>query len=288
MSPDRMDLALLGADDGPAALGFRGAHRRVRFRHGVTHAVAVRDLEEAVLRRYRTDADGLEQDVVTRITLHEEAHEAGTQVCEVRDGGARGATLPPLHQEIQRQAEREQPHAPPERLLARAPQRPRRVQRRRASPRRAASISLPPLHAQVAAQCELECRQRAEQVHHQIGGGRDQDDEREHADHRAAVVHQHHDRDQRAGDEQRVVRRAVARLVREHLREDLLLRQHARHLALDQDPAVERAEAADECEQRERARGPVAPEQAHHVGERRVRILAAASRGSAGSPPSTR
>ena len=66
----RMNLALFGAYDGPAALGFRSAHRCVCFRHGVTHAVAVRDLEEAVLRGDRTDTDGLEQDVVTRITFH--------------------------------------------------------------------------------------------------------------------------------------------------------------------------------------------------------------------------
>ena len=66
-----MDLAFLGADDGPAAFRFDGAHRRVRFRHRVAHAVAVRNLEEAVLRRYRADADGLEQDVVARIALHE-------------------------------------------------------------------------------------------------------------------------------------------------------------------------------------------------------------------------
>ncbi len=261
----RMDLAFLGADDRPAAFGFRRAHRRVRLRHGVTHAVAVRDLEEAVLRRYRADADRLEQDVVARIALHE------TLKTSLRR--AAGAVRRRCHHFIRKYSGRPSANSPMPHQNASGPA-PYSVHAEYS----AASIatasnhaSSPPLDAQIAAPRELECGERAEQVHHQIRGGRDQDDQREHLDHRAAVVHQHDDRDERAGDEQRVVGRAVARLVREQLGKHLLLRQHARHLALDEDPAVERAEAADECEQREQARCAVAPEQAHSVRERRVR-----------------
>ena len=60
-----VDLHLLGADDRPAALGLDAAHRRVRRRVAVTHAVAVRHLEEPVARRHRPDLHRLEEDVVT-------------------------------------------------------------------------------------------------------------------------------------------------------------------------------------------------------------------------------
>ena len=94
---------------------------------------------------------------------------------------------------------------------------------------------------------------------------------------------------QRAGDEQRVVRACRSAIrARTASERRLRVRQHARHLALNENPAVERAEAADECEQREQARGAVAPEQAHHVRERRGRLRELRSRESAGSPPSTR
>ena len=50
-----MDLDLLGADDGPAALRLDAAHHGVRRRVAVAHAVAVRHLEEAVARRHRPE-----------------------------------------------------------------------------------------------------------------------------------------------------------------------------------------------------------------------------------------
>ncbi len=60
----RMDLAFLRADHGPAALCFHFAHGRMRLGHRIPHAVAVRDLVEAILRRHRTDANGFEENVV--------------------------------------------------------------------------------------------------------------------------------------------------------------------------------------------------------------------------------
>ena len=249
----RMDLALLGADDGPAAFGFHRAHRRVRFRHGVTHAVAVRDLEEAVLRRDRTDADGLEQDVVARIALHEKRQDqvataafAARRRCHFirKYSGRPSANSPMPHQNASGPA----PHSVHS-----------RVESPRASPRRSATTAV--ALARPGRRATRACKAASEQNRYITRYA--------HVEIRMiivntatierAVVHQHHDRDQRAGDEQRVVRRAVARFVCEQLREHLLLRQHARHLALNQDPAVERAEAADECEQREQRSRPSRP-----------------------------
>ena len=62
-----VDLDLLGADDGPAALGLDAAHERERRRVAVAHPVAVRHLEEAVARGDGPDPDGLEEDVVAGI-----------------------------------------------------------------------------------------------------------------------------------------------------------------------------------------------------------------------------
>src|SRR5258708_12439747 len=66
----RMDVALLGADHRPAALGLDAAHDRHRRRPVAAHAVAMRHLEEAVARRHRTDAQLLEQHVVAPVAGH--------------------------------------------------------------------------------------------------------------------------------------------------------------------------------------------------------------------------
>ena len=62
-----MYLHLLGADHGPAALGLDVAHGRLRGWIPVSHAVAVRHLEEPVLGADRPQLHRLEQDVVTAI-----------------------------------------------------------------------------------------------------------------------------------------------------------------------------------------------------------------------------
>ncbi len=65
-----MDLDLLGADDGPAALRLDAAHDGMCGRVAVTHAVAVRHLEEAVTRRHRPELHRLEEDVIARVAGH--------------------------------------------------------------------------------------------------------------------------------------------------------------------------------------------------------------------------
>ena len=64
----RVNLHLLSADDGPAALGLDIAHGRLRGGIPVTHAVAMRHLEEPVLGADRPELHRLEQDVVPAIT----------------------------------------------------------------------------------------------------------------------------------------------------------------------------------------------------------------------------
>ena len=65
-----MEVALLGGDHRPAALGLHAAHGR----HGAgivgSHAVAVRHLVEAIACRDRSYGHRFEQDVVLRITAH--------------------------------------------------------------------------------------------------------------------------------------------------------------------------------------------------------------------------
>ena len=60
--------------------------------------------------------------------------------------------------------------------------------------------------------------------------------------------------------------------MREDFRKDAFAREHTRHLALHENPAVEGAEAADEGEERQQLRGAVAPEEAQRIGERRIRL----------------
>ena len=64
-----MDLDLLGAYDSPTALSLDAAHDGVRGRVTVTHAVAVRHLEEAVARSHRPELDRLEEDVVALVAI---------------------------------------------------------------------------------------------------------------------------------------------------------------------------------------------------------------------------
>ena len=63
----RVDLAFLGRDHGPAALGLDFAHGCVGEWHRMAHAVAVGYLEETVLRRHRPDPHRGEEDVVTGV-----------------------------------------------------------------------------------------------------------------------------------------------------------------------------------------------------------------------------
>ena len=63
----RMNLDLLGADHGPPALGLRPPHRRLARRIAVSHAVAVRHLEEPVAGGDRSDPDRFEEDVVAMV-----------------------------------------------------------------------------------------------------------------------------------------------------------------------------------------------------------------------------
>lgn len=65
-----VDHAFFGADHGPAALGLHLSHPGVRLRPVESHAVAVWDLKEAILRGDGTDANRLEQDVKSRIARH--------------------------------------------------------------------------------------------------------------------------------------------------------------------------------------------------------------------------
>ena len=58
-----VDLGLLGADHRPAALGLDPPHLGQGGEVPVSHAVAVRDLVEAVARGHRADLHRLEQDV---------------------------------------------------------------------------------------------------------------------------------------------------------------------------------------------------------------------------------
>src|ERR1700687_3316323 len=62
-----MDLDLLGADDGPAALRLRCTHPGVSGRVAMAHAVAMRHLEETVARGDGADRHRLEEDVEARV-----------------------------------------------------------------------------------------------------------------------------------------------------------------------------------------------------------------------------
>src|SRR5690349_1438882 len=66
-----MDLDLLGADDGPAALRLDATHDGVRGRIAMAHPVAVRHLEEPVACGDRAELHGLEEHVVARIARHQ-------------------------------------------------------------------------------------------------------------------------------------------------------------------------------------------------------------------------
>ena len=77
-------LDLLGAHHRPAALRLHSAHPGERGRVAVAHAVAVRDLVEAVLRGHRTDVDRLEEDVVTGVTSGVVGHCRPPEVVESR------------------------------------------------------------------------------------------------------------------------------------------------------------------------------------------------------------
>src|SRR5262245_47545288 len=63
----RVDLHLLRADYTPSPFGLHRAHRGERGRIAIAHAVAVRHLVEAVFRSHRSDADRLEEYVVSWI-----------------------------------------------------------------------------------------------------------------------------------------------------------------------------------------------------------------------------
>ena len=87
----RVDLDLLGADDGPPALGLDPAHVGVGGRVVVPHPVAVRHLEEAVARGHRPELHGLEEDVVAGIAHRRIFADPGVAMCTVqRPGGCGG------------------------------------------------------------------------------------------------------------------------------------------------------------------------------------------------------
>ena len=66
----RMNRAVLGADHGPATLGIYLPRPVERLRPRVSHAGAMRHLVETVLRRYRPDLHGFEEDVVPGVAFH--------------------------------------------------------------------------------------------------------------------------------------------------------------------------------------------------------------------------
>ena len=72
-----VDLHLLRADNRPAALGLDAAHLSHAGGIGVTHAVAMRDLVEAVLRGQWADLHRLEENIVTHIAGHRKGTLAG-------------------------------------------------------------------------------------------------------------------------------------------------------------------------------------------------------------------
>ena len=66
-----MDIHMLGVHHRPATLGLDPPHGGVGVGSQVAHAVAMWRLVEAVLGGDRTDSDGLEQDIVARISGHD-------------------------------------------------------------------------------------------------------------------------------------------------------------------------------------------------------------------------
>ncbi|MDD9993310.1 MAG: hypothetical protein OXP75_16055 [Rhodospirillales bacterium] len=84
-----VDLHLLGADHGPAALRLDPAHPGERRGVAVAHAVAVRHLEEAVVRGHWADRDRLEEHVEAGVALCAAGHSespwvAGSQLTRSR------------------------------------------------------------------------------------------------------------------------------------------------------------------------------------------------------------
>ena len=65
-----MDFRHLGAHDRPAAFRLHAAHRRHGGGVAITHAVTVRHLIKAIAGGDGSDADRLEEDVVTGIAAH--------------------------------------------------------------------------------------------------------------------------------------------------------------------------------------------------------------------------
>jgi hypothetical protein len=113
--------------------------------------------------------------------------------------------------------------------------------------------------------------ERAQQVQHQARGGRQQNHESENAHHGFLIVHQDQDAHQAAREhsEKVGVKRAESRakITREHA----VFGHYVGQLALQQDPAVERAEAADGGEHGHDLAGRGAPEMRRQIDERRVR-----------------
>ena len=70
-----MYLRLLRANDGPATLGFNRSMRRIGKRVAMPHSGAVRNLVKAVPGGDGPDFDGLEQNIVMRISGHGIGHD---------------------------------------------------------------------------------------------------------------------------------------------------------------------------------------------------------------------
>ena len=66
----RVDGAVLGVDDAPAAFGLDATHRGQGLRKCIAHTGAMGHLIEPILGGHRTDLHRLEEDVVTGVTRH--------------------------------------------------------------------------------------------------------------------------------------------------------------------------------------------------------------------------
>lgn len=65
-----VNRAIAGIDDAPAAFGTDFAHGCTRMRHLLAGAERVRRAVKTICRGHGTDSDGLEENVVSRVSTH--------------------------------------------------------------------------------------------------------------------------------------------------------------------------------------------------------------------------